>query len=318
MKQAAFEQAHGEDWNVFERLLAGPRPKDGSGADFPRLYRRICQHLALARDREYGPDLVDRLNALALRGHHLLYGAKGLSGNRLAEFYLREFPRRVREERVFVAVAAALFFGPLAALAIAIQIEPDLVHYLLDPRQVAAFQEMYHPDNPRPGFREADSNVVMFAFYIWNNIRIGFQTFASGLLFGLGTVFYLVYNGLHIGVVAGYLTQIGFGKPFWTFVAGHSAAELTAIVLSGAAGLRLGAALVAPGRLTRRAALRAASRSAVRLVYGAATLFTLAAFIEAFWSPIGALAANVKYAVGLALWVAVLVYLGLAGRIRAA
>jgi uncharacterized membrane protein SpoIIM required for sporulation len=320
VKQAAFEQVHAGDWERFERALdaaAARRGADSEG-DFPRLYRRICQHLALARDRAYGPDLVDRLNALALRGHHRLYGTRGLAGNRLADFYLRHFPRCVRDERRLVFWAALLFFGPLAALGVAVQIDPDLVHYVLDPRQMAAFQEMYHPANPRPGFREADSNVMMFAFYIWNNVRIGFQTFASGLLFGLGTVFYLVYNGVQIGAVAGHLTQIGYGGPFWAFVSGHSATELTAIVLSGAAGLRLGAALIAPGRLSRRAALRAAARSAIRLVYGAATLFALAAFIEAFWSPIGALPAPLKHAVGAALWAALLVYLGFAGRTRAA
>jgi len=321
VKQATFEQAHAKDWEAFEDMLAAPkraaRGTDPKG-DFPSLYRRICQHLALARDRAYAPDLVDRLNALALRGHHRLYGTQGLSGNRLADFYLRQFPRCVRDERLLVALAVALFFGPLLAIGSAIQIEPDLAYYVLDPGQMAAFQEMYHPANLRPGFREADSNVMMFAFYIWNNVRIGFQTFASGLLFGLGTVFYLVFNGVQIGAVAGYLTQTGFGGPFWSFVSGHSAAELTAIVLSGAAGLRLGAALIAPGRLTRGSALRAAARSAVRLVYGAATLFTLAAFIEAFWSPIGALPGPLKYAVGLAMWGALLAYLGLAGRSRAA
>jgi uncharacterized membrane protein SpoIIM required for sporulation len=321
MKQAAFEHAYAKDWQLFEDMLDASRRADRGAkpaGDYPRLYRRICQHLALARDRAYAPELVDRLNALALRGHHRLYGTQGLSGNRLADFYLRQFPRCVRDERLLVSFAIALFFGPLLAIGIAIQIEPDLAYYVLDPRQMAAFQEMYDPANPRPGFREADSNVMMFAFYIWNNVRIGFQTFAGGLLFGLGTVFYLVFNGVQIGAVAGHLTQAGFGGPFWSFVSGHSASELTAIVLSGAAGLRLGAALVAPGRLTRRSALRAAAGSAIRLVYGAATLFTLAAFIEAFWSPIGAMPALLKHTAGLAMWAALLAYLGLAGRSRAA
>ena len=39
----------------------------------------------------------------------------------------------------------------------------------------------------------------MFGFYIFNNVRIGFQTFASGLVFGLGTILYLLYNGVFIG-----------------------------------------------------------------------------------------------------------------------
>lgn len=318
MKQAAFEALHAPDWERFAQRLEGKASKqDVEREDFPRLYRRLCQHLALARERQYSPELVDRLNALALRGHHTLYGARGLRRNQLAEFFLRRFPRLVREESPLVTLAALLFFGPLALIGVAVQFAPDFIYYLLGPAQISGIEEMYNPANERPGMRAADSNVVMFAFYIWNNVKIGFQTFAGGLLFGLGSIFYLLFNGVHIGAVIGHLTHIGYGTPIWSFVAGHSAFELTGIVLSGAAGLRLGLALISPGRLSRAAALTAAAKPAIGLVYGAATLFTLAAFVEAFWSPITLVPPLVKYAVGGALIAGVLLYFVLAGRPRA-
>ena len=65
---------------------------------------------------------------------------------------------------------------------------------------------MYDPANRRLGMREADTNVAMFGFYIWNNVRIGFQTFAGGLLAGVGSAWFLGANGVIIGAVAGYLT----------------------------------------------------------------------------------------------------------------
>jgi uncharacterized membrane protein SpoIIM required for sporulation len=159
---------------------------------------------------------------------------------------------------------------------------------------------------------------MMFAFYIWNNVRIGFQVFATGILFGLGTVFYLAYNGVLIGSVAGYITGIGYGEPFWSFVSGHSAMELTAIVIAGAAGLKLGAALIAPGTQSRGRALIEAARPAVRLVYGAALMFVIAAFIEGFWSPLTTIAPQTKFGIGAALWALLIAYLALAGRGRAA
>ncbi|PAK99903.1 hypothetical protein B8W90_14245, partial [Staphylococcus hominis] len=70
----------------------------------------------------------------------------------------------------------------------------------------------------------------MFGYYIMNNISIGLRTFASGLLAGLGTVLVLLFNGLTIGAAAGHLQHIGHGDPFWRFVCGHGAFELTAIV----------------------------------------------------------------------------------------
>jgi uncharacterized membrane protein SpoIIM required for sporulation len=149
-------------------------------------------------------------------------------------------------------------------------------------------------------------------------VRIGFQTFAGGLAFGVGSVWFLGANGVIIGAVAGYLTQVGYSETFWSFVSGHSSPELLAIVVSGAAGLRLGLALIAPGGLTRKSALMAAAKPAVRLMYGAAVMFGLAAFVEAFWSPITEVGFEVKVAVGLAGWVLAFAYFLFAGRARAA
>jgi len=320
VKQEAFEALHAPLWSEFEAALAArSRKSDGAAADVPRLFRVVCQHLALARDREYGAELVSRLDALALRGHAALYGSQGGLAGRIGAFVAGGFAEAVRGEWRLVAAAAVLFFGPFIAIALAIQIFPDLVYYVMDARQVAKFEEMYSPTATRLGRpRTADSSVAMFGFYIWNNVRIGFQTFAGGLVFGLGTIFYLFFNGLYIGATAGHLTHIGHGTPFWSFVSGHSALELTAIVLSGAAGLRLGAGLIAPGGMSRRAALVAGGRRAAQVIYGAALMFLAAAFVEAFWSPLTEFPAPVKYAAGIVMWIAVAAYFLLAGRRRGA
>src|SRR5215471_16320264 len=102
MRQAIFDARYAADWERFEAWLdhheKAPK-RDATGApknttdlpdtEVPQAYRRICQHLALARDRQYSPELVDRLNQLALRGHHLLYGARASRGvARALEFLL--------------------------------------------------------------------------------------------------------------------------------------------------------------------------------------------------------------------------------------
>jgi uncharacterized membrane protein SpoIIM required for sporulation len=176
---------------------------------------------------------------------------------------------------------------------------------------------MYDPANRRVGMREADTSMMMFGYYIWNNVRIGFQTFAGGLLAGVGSAWFLASNGVIIGAVAGYLTQAGYSETFWSFVAGHSSLELLAIVLSGAAGFKLGMAVIAPGNRTRKAALMAAARPAVRIMYGAAIMFFAAAFVEAFWSPITEVGFTTKMVVGTAGWVILLAYFLFAGRARA-
>ena len=315
MKQLPFETAHTREWDEFEAFL--DRKKSFDPAEMPARFRRISQSLALAAERHYSADLVDRLNRLALRGHHALYANQRRESQQVLDFIVAGFPRLVREEWRLVLAATLLFFGPLLAMIAVLQLYPDFVHYLLSPRQIASFQEMYDPANRRLGMREADTSVQMFGFYIWNNVRIGFQTFAGGLLAGVGSAWFLGANGVIIGSVAGYLTQIGHVETFWSFVAGHSSLELLAIVLSGAAGFKLGMAVISPGNRSRKAALMAAARPAVRIMYGAAIMFFAAAFVEAFWSPITEVGFTTKIVVGIAGWVVLLAYFLFAGRSHA-
>ena len=315
MKQMPFEAAHAREWDEFEAFL--DKKKSFDPAEMPARFRRISQSLALAAERHYSADLVDRLNRLALRGHSALYANQRRESQQILDFMLGGFPRLVREEWRLVLAAALLFFGPLLLLIAVLQAFPDFVHYLLSPGQIASFHEMYDPANRRLGMREADTSMAMFGFYIWNNVRIGFQTFAGGLAAGVGSAYFLGANGVIIGAVAGYLTQVGYTETFWSFVAGHSSLELLAIVLSGAAGFKLGMAVIAPGNRSRKAALVAAARPAVRIMYGAAIMFFAAAFVEAFWSPITEIGFVPKIVVGITGWVVLLAYFVFAGRSHA-
>jgi uncharacterized membrane protein SpoIIM required for sporulation len=89
---------------------------------------------------------------------------------------------------------------------------------------------------------------------------------------------------------------------------------LSAIVLAGGAGLRIGWALLAPGRLSRRRALVESGKDGAQIVYGVFVLLVLAAFVEAFWSSIGWMPSAVKYGVGGLVWIAVWYWLWRGGR----
>ncbi|MEM8933083.1 MAG: stage II sporulation protein M, partial [Acidobacteriota bacterium] len=89
---------------------------------------------------------------------------------------------------------------------------------------------------------------------------------------------------------------------------------LTALVISGVAGLRLGAAVVAPGRRSRAEALRHAAPDCFGLITGVAVMLLIAAFIEAFWSSMAWIGSDRKMLVGAFAWIGVALYLGFAGR----
>jgi uncharacterized membrane protein SpoIIM required for sporulation len=320
MKQALFEARHQAHWQRFgeslDALERGKPLKDSAGT-FTRDYRRICSQLALAQERGYSSHLVDPLQQLAMRGHQQLYRHRSPIGSQLLGFVLAGFPRLVRAEWRLVAIASLMFFGSLIGMAGLIQGFPDLVYSVLAPEQVSEMESMYDPQGQRIGQameRAADDDWMMFGYYIMHNIGIAFQTYATGLLFGLGSLFFLFFNGLMIGAVAGHLTSIGYGQTFWSFVIGHGAFELTAIALAGAAGLKLGWALLAPGQLSRAQALRLAAKTSVQLIYGVILFLLIAAFIEAYWSSMRWPQPVLKYTVGAALWALVIAYLVFAGR----
>lgn len=320
MKQSLFESRHQADWQRFTQLLDAlecGKAESKTCQGFASDYRHLCQQLALAQERGYSSHLIDQLQLLAMRGHQQFYRHRSHLGAQLIGFVLGGFPRLVRAEWRSVLVASLLFFGSLIGMGLLVYLFPDLVYSVIAPEQVASMESMYDPDSTRIGrFGERNSgdDWMMFGFYIMNNIGISFQTFASGLLFGLGSLFFLLFNGLMIGAVAGHLTEIGYNQTFWSFVAGHSAFELTGIALSGAAGLKLGWALLAPGRSTRTEALRLAAGRSVQLVGGVILFLLIAAFIEAYWSSMTHTTPLIKYLVGAGLWLLVLAYFVCAGR----
>ncbi len=325
MTPREFERRYAPAWDELDSLvgrIATPKKdkavvqKQDLSALLP-LYRRTCHHLALARDRGYPAFLVTRLNDLVHRAHQTLYRPKTRIWSQIRVFISSEFPQLVRANAGPMALSAAVFCLTLVVLGVLAYFRPEIVYSVFDQTQVAGFERMYNPAGKIIGReRAADSDFLMFGVYIKNNIGISFQVFASGMLFGAGSLFYLALNGIFIGAVAGYLTQIGYGDTFWSFVCGHSAFELTAIVIAGGAGLKLGFALLAPGRLSRLQSLTLAAREAVRIVYGVAGMLFIAAFIEAFWSSNRSLPNEVKYAMAALLWLGVFYYFAFRGRGR--
>lgn len=326
MTPLQFEALYQAEWAELEllldRVLERQRIEVGSaefeplsGARVAALYRRACEQLALARARSYPAYIVDRLERLTADAHQMIYRQHDFGLVHVAALLTTGFPRAVRADVRYVAAASALFILPTIIVGLMVYWHPELILSVVSPDTAAQFERMYSPAAESIGrVREAGTDWMMFGFYIRNNIGVAFQCFAGGLFAGLGSLFFLAYNGAHGGAVAGYLTERGMSSTFYSFVVTHAAFELTAIVLSGAAGLKIGHALLAPGRRTRRDALVAATRDAAVILYGVTAMLVVAAGIEAFWSSATWLAPAIKYSVAGACWAAVLAYFILQGR----
>ena len=314
-----FEAAYAPLWAELEQVIGVAESKRKfDGARLATLYRRVCEHLALAQARAYPIHLTQRLEALTQNAHRLVYRRHDYGMARFARLALVDFPEAVRAHRAFLWAAALMFLLPLVAAGWAAYRDPGFILHLLDAGDVQQFDAMFGDGAEALGRkREADDDWEMFGYYVMHNIGIGFRCFAAGIFAGVGSAAVLVFNGIQIGGVGGYLASVGHAANFFSFVVTHSAFELTAIVLAGAAGLRLGYAWLAPGRHTRLEALRLAARHAVVIVYGVVGLLLVAAAVEAFWSSARWVPPALKYGVGGACWLMVLAYLGWQGRPRA-
>ena len=157
------------------------------------------------------------------------------------------------------------------------------------------------------------SNPPMAAAIVRNNISVAFNAFALGITAGVGTCFVLLTNAMMLGGFAAHFTNHGLSYPLWSFIAPHGVLEIFAILVSAAAGLRLGFSLALPGRMTRSASLRLGARDAVLLVLGTIPMFSIAAFIEGFITP-SYLPGIVKIVLGVTVAAVVIAYLLLVGR----
>lgn len=297
-------------WDRLEHLLARDWPTASEWSELAGLYRSVCADLARARSLGLGEDVTRYTDELAGRAHNALYGIRMRVGVRFVELLASDFPRELRAQWLTFALANLLFYGPFVVGILGALIDTSFATRIVPGETLAQMEEWYStPDRARGGGEDA----MMAGFYISNNVGIAFRCFATGILGGLGSMFFLVYNGLVLGTMIGYLTAVGNGGNLLAYVCGHTPWELTAIVVSGTAGLRLGWSLVETQGRTRATSLRAAGPGLFKLIAGAAAMLFVAAAIEAFWSA-GPVPVLGKYAFALVQCAIVASWLALGGR----
>jgi uncharacterized membrane protein SpoIIM required for sporulation len=350
MSKQRFLQRRTTDWQRFEALLkrwstqTHARPSAAEITEFSQLSRKLANDLATIRDEDWGQSLVDHLNGLLSRGHQRLYQAPPARWSTIIEFLLAGFPRLFRARCGYFFVAAALFFVPLAVTWIVVQNDPTVALRIVPAEALSQYDQMYSSSDKTKAVEQDDqdddasttktdddsgstsssfdeddhesfgnSRFGMAGFYVQHNVGIALQCFSRGILVGVGTVWTLLYNGIAIGCVAGYVLSRGYTEKFLSFVVTHGSFELTAIAIAGGAGLLLGDAWLHPGQRRLLESLRTRGLQAIQLAFGAGAMLIIAALIEGFWSP-AAIPPLVKYSVGGTLWVVVALYLTFAGR----
>jgi uncharacterized membrane protein SpoIIM required for sporulation len=275
-------------WTELESLVgrAGAHPERLGPEGVKRLgalYRSATADLAYARRRFEGDPVVARLEDVVGRARHLVYDA-ATRRRSLLRFFTDDYWRVVAERPVALALAAALLLAPALLSGLWAFEDPGAAAGLV-PAQLRSVTEP-RPHNADLGL-SADEKAVMASEIFTNNIRVTFLAFAGGIAIGLVTAAVVLFNGILLGVVGGLAIGAGNGRPFLQLVTAHGVLELSCIVVAAAAGLRMGWALIDPGRKRRTESLADEARRAVEIVLGTAPWLVLAGLVEGFVTPSG-------------------------------
>ncbi len=303
MKIGTYLKKRSDSWLELEKLaskLSSDSAKKMTGeqaAEFAQYYRSTCSDLAMANENKLPSQTVRYLHNLVARSHNTMYGSGATAVRGFLDSVFSHTPRRVLND-VCVQIASVLFFGIFALAALFAENEeafPKFAERVLGNTQIQGLEDMYA--EPIGTQVNQEHYIMMSAYYIQHNTSIGLRCFGAGILI-LPCLYELVMNAVVLGASFGYMARdssVG-GENFMQFVTAHGPFELTAIVLSAAAGLRLGVGLFITHGFTRFDSLRRSAQDSVPIIMSAVALFILAALTEGCISP-----TNIPYVLK-ALW----------------
>ncbi len=274
------------------------------------LYRQAASDLAAVREDPLEQGLARGLNQLLSRAHNLLYSGRRRSGWGIFKFYKEDFPRTFRETFTYTLAAFLLFFFSGLAGAFLSFHDATFERYLLGPHMIETIERHQMWTDSVLTVKPLASSQIMT-----NNISVCFVTYVAGILAGIGTIFYMILNGMLIGVVGVACFEGNMSNLLWSFVAPHGVLELPAIFISGGAGLLLARGLLFPGLLPRRDSLAQAGAQSARLILGIIPVLVVAGTIEGFLSPTH-LPPVLKYLFAAGLFSIFVLYLTQSGRER--
>ena len=290
-------------WEEFDRGLArlegrgGPRSSHAEVEALAFQYRQVLHDHAVASSRFPGTGAARRLRHLAFRGTRALYAdetpAAGLQG-----FVARTFPLAFRAHAPYFAVVVSLFATAVGLGVTLSFVEPGIGLAFLGREAVQGLRE---------GRLWTEALVttippsVSSSGIATNNMSVALTGWAGGALAGLGALYVVLINGFLLGAIVGTTVHYGLAGRLLEFVSAHGPLEITLILVTAAAGLALGHALVAADDRPRRVAVAEAARRALAVLLGCLPWFAVLGAVEAVISPSPHVTAPLKVAVGLAL-----------------
>lgn len=306
-----------KSWQKLETILASIDKSGMSSLNqdelrqLGRLYRATSADLSRARSYLADRQLESYVNNLVVRAHNQVYQT---ANNRLIDlfrFLWVGFPSLVVKNFVYVLAAFTIFAVPLAWSYISTNMDLNFARQEIMAGHPLVPDHLWSTIERREMWTDSVQHYSPLAAsqIATNNIHVAILAFALGITFGLGTTWILIINGLSLGTVFGVCHNFGIARNLLAFVAPHGVLELTAIFISGGAGLLMGKALLFPGNYSRQASLKKAAKPALALFGGCIPILIIAGTIEGFISPRTDISLWSRYWLSLTTFVLLALYL---------
>ncbi|HEX2811942.1 MAG TPA: stage II sporulation protein M [Sphingopyxis sp.] len=284
------------DWIAFDLLLTRLERKGAAALtsdellQLPILYRATLSSLSIARATSLDKALLGHLEALSIRGYFLVYGVRETRASRIRRFFRYDWPAAVRAVwKETLIIALVIILGALTSYAL-VASNPEW-YYNFVPEEMSGGRDPHATvdylrstlGHGKAAADEQSSGLHVFATYLFtHNSQVSILSFALGFAFGVPTMMLEYYQGIGLGAMLALFSGKGLGVDFggWLFI--HGTTELFAAALSGAAGLRIGAAVVFPGARGRLEAAADAGRTAGKVMIGVILMLLVAGVLEGF------------------------------------
>ena len=291
MSLASFRADRQDDWARLESILDRVERKSPKALDdddlfaLPVLYRATLSSLSVARATSLDRGMIDYLEGLSLRAYLYIYGIERGIGTRIAQFFLIDWPAAIRTIWIETLVAFALLAAGTAAGFLLVQSDPTWFNALMP----GDMGEGRGPEASAQALKailySTDGNNFLgpFAAQLFtHNAQISLLCFALGFAFGVPTMMLVIYNGAMIGALMQVYVAKGLGVELTAWLSIHGTTELYAIILSAAAGLRIGTAIAFPGAKSRMSAARDAGQLGATTMIGVVIMLAVAGLLEGF------------------------------------
>jgi len=292
LKSHRFRAEREADWRRLERLLdkVERRGVGALGQDdllaIPLLYRQALSSLSVARAISLDQSLVAYLEGLCTRAYFFVYGARTRLPERLANFFLRDWPLAIQALWRETLVSGLLMALGAVVAFLLVQADPDWFHGFIpgemgQGRDPAASTEALRATLYATG-KDQDGLGVFATFLFTHNAQVALFAFALGFALCLPTAGLMLYNGCMLGAFLALFVSRGLGFEAGGWLMIHGVTELFAVTLAGAAGFSIGWSVAFPGERSRVDAAAEAGRRAATAMAGVVVMLLVAGGLEGF------------------------------------